>query len=80
MPCITLVGASLSEPHIDGTCVCDLFIWYVHHMTVMSLYVSYSGAHFISEASISIGSKVSGNTLPAEDSIYAQSMCKYSLV
>ena len=28
-----VIGASLSEPHIDGTCVRDLFIWYVSYGT-----------------------------------------------
>ena len=52
-----IIGASLSEPHIDDECVRDLFVCMyvcmVRRMTVTSLYVLYSTAHFISEAQCS---------------------------
>ena len=56
-----MIGASLSEPHIDATCVCDLFVCIyvcmyvcmVRRTTVTSLYVLYGHAHFISKAQCS---------------------------
>ena len=38
----SIIGASLSEPHMNGTSVCDLFIWYVVRQSPYTIHCAHS--------------------------------------